>query len=51
MLMTMNIPSYVGESKPIGNVGKMENSGLELEGSTNLRIEILISVLVETLLT
>ena len=33
MLMTMNIPSYVGESKPIGNVGKMENSGLELEGS------------------
>lgn len=31
MLMTMNIPSYVGESKPIGNVGKMENSGLEME--------------------
>ena len=31
MLMTMNIPSYVGESKPIGNVGKMENSGVELE--------------------
>ncbi len=33
MLMTMNIPSYVGESKPIGNVGKMENKGVELEAS------------------
>ena len=31
MLMTMPIPSYVGESKPIGNVGDMENSGIELE--------------------
>lgn len=31
MLMEMNIPSYVGEAKPIGNVGKMKNSGLELE--------------------
>ena len=30
MLMEMNIPSYVGESKPIGNVGKMRNSGLEV---------------------
>jgi TonB-linked SusC/RagA family outer membrane protein len=33
MLMTMNIPSYVGESKPTGNVGIMQNSGVELEGS------------------
>jgi TonB-dependent starch-binding outer membrane protein SusC len=33
MLMVMNIPSYVGESKPIGNVGDMENRGLEFEGS------------------
>jgi TonB-linked SusC/RagA family outer membrane protein len=33
MLMEMNIPSYVGESKPIGNVGTMENRGLELEAS------------------
>lgn len=33
MLMTMNIPSYVGESKPIGNVGKMRNSGLEMEAA------------------
>ena len=31
MLMEMNIPSYVGEAKPIGNVGKMENSGVEME--------------------
>ena len=31
MLMTMNIPSYVGENKPIGNVGKMENQGVEFE--------------------
>ncbi|MCH5248019.1 MAG: TonB-dependent receptor [Muribaculaceae bacterium] len=31
MLMTMQVPTYVGESKPIGNVGKMDNSGVELE--------------------
>jgi TonB-linked SusC/RagA family outer membrane protein len=31
MLMTMSIPSYVGESKPTGNVGDMRNTGLELE--------------------
>lgn len=31
MLMTMPIPSYVGETKPIGNVGDMENSGWEFE--------------------
>ena len=31
MLMTMPIPSYVGETKPIGNVGDMENSGVEFE--------------------
>ena len=31
MLMTMNIPSYVGEAKPIGNVGDMKNSGVEFE--------------------
>lgn len=33
MLMTMNIPSYVGEAKPIGNVGKMQNSGVEMEAA------------------
>lgn len=31
MLMTMPVPTYVGESKPIGNVGIMKNSGLEFE--------------------
>ena len=31
MLITMPIPSYVGETKPIGNVGDMENSGIEFE--------------------
>ncbi|MBP5488583.1 MAG: TonB-dependent receptor [Bacteroidales bacterium] len=45
MLMTMPIPSYVGESKPIGNVGLMSNSGVEFElgykysiGDWNFRI-------------
>lgn len=31
MLMTMPVPSYLGESKPLGNVGKMDNSGIEIE--------------------
>ena len=31
MIMEMPIPSYVGESKPLGNVGDMENSGFEFE--------------------
>lgn len=31
MLKTMAIPSYLGESLPWGNVGSMENSGVELE--------------------
>lgn len=39
MLMTMNIPSYVGESKPIGNVGKMQNTGLEFELSYKFKIK------------
>ncbi len=38
MLMEMNIPSYVGEVKPMGNVGKMENSGVELELSYKFRM-------------
>lgn len=37
MLKTMPIPSYVGESKPTGNVGKMENSGVEVEASYKFR--------------
>ena len=31
MIIEMPIPSYVGETKPVGNVGDMENKGLELE--------------------
>ena len=38
MLMEMNIPFYVGEAKPIGNVGKMENSGIELEAAYKFRV-------------
>lgn len=39
MLMTMNIPSYVGEAKPIGNVGKMDNSGIEMEANYRLNLK------------
>lgn len=38
ILMEMNIPFYVGEAKPIGNVGKMENSGIELEAAYKFRV-------------
>jgi len=38
MLMEMNIPSYVGETKPIGNVGKMQNSGVEMEAAYRFRV-------------
>lgn len=31
MLKPMSIPSYLGETKPWGNVGDMENSGVEFE--------------------
>lgn len=31
MIIAMPIPSYVGESRPLANVGDMENSGLEFE--------------------
>lgn len=31
MLKEMSIPSYLGESKPWGNVGSMENSGVEAD--------------------
>ena len=33
MLMNMMVPAYVGESVPVGNVGKMENSGVEIEAN------------------
>lgn len=31
MIIEMPIPSYVGEAKPLGNVGDMKNSGFEFE--------------------
>ena len=31
MIIEMPIPSYVGEARPYGNVGDMENSGVEFE--------------------
>ncbi|MCK9159796.1 MAG: TonB-dependent receptor [Bacteroidaceae bacterium] len=31
MLMTIPLPQYVGDSCPVGNVGKMRNSGVEME--------------------
>lgn len=31
MLMSMSLPSYVGEAIPVGNVGKMRNSGVEFD--------------------
>ncbi|NDV81093.1 TonB-dependent receptor [Bacteroides sp. 51] len=45
MLKEMSVPSYLGESKPWGNVGEMENSGIEMDlgykfrsGDWNFRI-------------
>lgn len=35
MLMSMSVPAYVGESVPVGNVGKMDNSGVEMEINFN----------------
>ncbi|MDY4520600.1 MAG: TonB-dependent receptor [Bacteroidales bacterium] len=37
MLKEMAVPSYLGESKPWGNVGSMENSGVEFELGYKLR--------------
>ena len=31
MLMTMSLPQYVGEAIPMGNVGSMRNSGVEMD--------------------
>ncbi len=31
MIIEMPIPSYVGETKPVGNVGDMSNKGVEIE--------------------
>ena len=38
MIIEMPIPSYVGEARPLANVGDMENSGLEFELGYKWRI-------------
>lgn len=38
MLMTMSLPAYVGEAIPMGNVGSMKNSGLELEAAYKFKV-------------
>lgn len=39
MLMEIPINSYVGESRPIGNVGVMDNSGIEMEASWKFNVK------------
>jgi TonB-dependent starch-binding outer membrane protein SusC len=39
MLITMPIPSYNGENPPTGNVGKMENRGIEFELGYKYNVE------------
>lgn len=38
MILEMPIPSYVGETKPLGNVGDMKNSGVEFELGYKFRV-------------
>lgn len=38
MLKTMSIPSYLGESLPWGNVGDMQNTGIEFEANYKFNI-------------
>ena len=38
MLMEVPVPQYVGSARPIGNVGKMENTGVELEAGYKFRV-------------
>jgi TonB-dependent starch-binding outer membrane protein SusC len=38
MLKTMPVPSYLGESKPLGNVGSMINKGVELEANYRFKV-------------
>ena len=38
MLIGMPVPSYIGESKPLGNVGTMLNKGLELDASYRFKV-------------
>ena len=58
MLMTMSLPSYVGEAIPVGNVGKMRNSGVEMDfgyrqniGELSLRFNANVSYLKNKLIS
>lgn len=52
MLMALSLPQYVGEAIPVGNVGKMRNTGVELDlgyrqtfGDFQLRVNANVSYL------
>lgn len=38
MLMQMSLPSYIGDTPPVGNVGDMENTGVEFDVTYRTRI-------------
>lgn len=38
MLMTIPLPEYIGDTRPIGNVGDMENSGFEFDLSYKFKV-------------
>lgn len=38
MLMTMSLPQYIGDARPMGNVGDMQNSGLEFDVNYKFKI-------------
>ena len=38
MLLDIKVPSYIGNSGPVGNIAKLENSGVELELGYNKKI-------------
>ncbi|MFT4221981.1 TonB-dependent receptor [Dysgonomonas sp.] len=39
MLMTMALPQYIGDSRPIGNVGDMQNTGVEFDLQYRFKIK------------
>ncbi len=45
MLMTVPLPQYIGDSRPTGNVGDMQNTGVEFDLTYNKRInQVLLKV-------
>lgn len=39
MLMEMSLPSYIGDTPPIGNVGTMKNTGIEMDVSYKFAVK------------